>query len=539
MAPYLRPLGAVLAGWLLCAPAPALAAKTVPPAAVDAVFATWNCPDSPGCAVGVMRAGHLVFARGYGRSRVPGGERLSQHSAFLVGSTSKQFTAATVVRLALAGKLSLDDPVLRYLPELGHLADGVTLRQMLHHESGLPDYLGLAALRGEYPPRLEDGVAGVLTQLAGLDHLNFAPGSQFAYSNTNFLLLGEVVHRVSGLPFAQAADHLLFRRLGMTHSGFFVDPAHRPAGLVTGYMPGPDGPRAAKPLVYPGGDGGLATTVEDLARWDAGFYRDRLGSKGRSVVAEMLRPGRLADGRTYDFASGLFLGHYRGLSTVSHPGGSPGFHAEILRFPEQRLTVVCLCNLLTINAAELARRVAGLYLADAFPEPPAHTVSVPSAELEKLAGFYLHPELGLMEVEADPKAGRLVALVHGVGMPALAPVDSPVGAPISESRFRSLFTPLPVELVAATQDGKPALRLEWPGQPPATFEKLEPATLPAKALDALAGEYRSAALGVSWRLERRGDGLVAVDTIGDRGIAFTRSPHSPRSTVTESRHTGR
>ncbi len=356
----------------------------------------------------------------------------------------------------------------------------------------------------------------------------------------------------------------------MGHTGFFDDPAHEPAGLATGYVAGPDGPHAAPYLVSPGGDGGLATTVEDLARWDANFYDDRLGSNGRSVVAELLQPGRLADGRSDDFASGLFLGRYRGLATVSHPGGESGFHSEILRFPEQRLSVVCLCNEIGINAAEMARRVADLYLADAFTEPPVHTVSPPKAELEKLAGLYLNPELGPMEVEADEEAGRLVVLVHGVGMPAVAPV----GASTGESRFRSLFTPLPVELAFSGSDGQGGVRLEWPGQPAADFERQEPVTLPAKALDALTGDYDSAALGVSWRLERRGDGLVAVlpgqqdepvtplagdrlqvedflvslrrgedgavtgfaaDTIGARAIAFTRravkdgpEPESPK-----------
>lgn len=533
------------------------AAEPVAPAAVDALFSKWNRADSPGCAVGVMRAGRLVLERGYGRARLSDGPPLTARSGFLVGSTSKQFTAATVIRLALAGKLALDAPVVRYLPELGPVVGAVTLRQMLHHQSGLPDYLGLAALCGDYPPRLDDGVAPVLRQLAGLGRLNFPPGSQFAYSNTNYLLLGEVVRRVAGHSFGQEAERELFRPLGMGHTAF-NDDAQRPVPwLVTGYLPSPDGPRAAPLLVSPGGDGGLVTTIEDLARWDGNFYDDRLGSHDRSVVAEMLRPGKLSDGRSYDFASGLFLGRYRGLATVSHPGGEAGFHAELLRFPEQKLTVACLCNLLTINAAEQARRVADLYLKDVFPEPPVRTATMPAAELEKLAGLYLHPELGPMQVETDDANGRLVVLVHGVGLPAVAP--------LGEGRFRSLFTPLPVELVFTAHDGTRGVRLEWPGQPAAEFERLEPVTLPARALDALVGTYQSAALGVSWHLERRKDGLVAllpgqdaepltplagdrlrledflltlkrdgdgavtgftVDTVGDRGIRFTRVPEA-------------
>jgi len=540
--------------------AAAPAAKPVAPAAVDALFSTWNRADSPGCAVGVMRAGRLVLARGYGRARLPDGPPLTPRSGFLVGSTSKQFTAATVLRLALDGKLALDAPAVRYLPELGPVVGAVTLRQMLHHQSGLPDYLGLAALRGDYPPRLDDGVAPVLRQLAGLGRLNFPPGSQFAYSNTNYLLLGEVVRRVAGQSFGQEAERALFRPLGMGHSFFYDDPQRKAPELATGYLPGPDGPRAAPLLAYPGGDGGLVTTIEDLARWDGNFYHDRLGSHDRSVVAEMLRPGELSDGRSYDFAAGLFLGRYRGLATVSHPGSEPGFRAELLRFPEQKLTVACLCNLLTINAAEQARRVADLYLKDVFPEPPVQTSAMPKAELDQLAGLYLHPELGPMQVEVDDAKGangRLVVLVHGVGLPAAAPVGG--------GRFRSLFTPLPVEVVFTANGGARGVRLEWPGEPAADFERLEPVTLPASALDALAGTYESTALDVSWRIERRKEGLVAllpgqdaepltplagdrlrledflltldrdgdgavtgftVDTVGDRGIRFARAPEA-------------
>lgn len=337
-------------------------------AAVDGIFAAYQAPSSPGCSLGVIRDGSFVYRHGYGEGSLELGVPLTSDSVFYMGSVSKQFTAASVVIAAHRGLLSLDDDVHKYIPELPDYGHPITLRQMLHHTSGFRDVLELLELSGrdaadvhEFPELLD-----LVTRQKGL---NFTPGDQFLYSNTNYFLLAEVLHRVSKEPLSQFAQENIFQPLHMTHTRFYDDRRAVVPGRVAAYDEGPRGDFIVdwSTNFDKVGDGGLMSTIDDLLQWDQNFYDDKLADG--SVAKELQVRGRLNSGKEIDYALGLEIGEYRGLPTVEHGGALFGYRTDILRFPHQRFTVICLCNVATANPDLLAHKVADLYLGGEFRKP--------------------------------------------------------------------------------------------------------------------------------------------------------------------------
>lgn len=341
-------------------------------ARIDSIFAPYDKPTSPGCAVGVIRDGGLVFKRGYGSANLEHGIPLTPTNIFDLASTSKQFTAATILLLAEEGKLSLDDDIRRFLPELRDYGAPVTIRHLIHHTSGIRDYLTLQYLAGKrdddfYTP--ED----VVRLLAKQRELNFDPGDEHLYSNSGYFLLSQIVRRATGQTLREYAAEKIFQPLGMAHTHFHDDHTHIVPSRATGYAPADgDGFRISMTTLDMVGDGNVYTTVEDLLAWDRNFYQPVVG--GTRFLEALQARGRLNNGDTLDYASGLVHGTYRGLRTVGHGGSFVGYRSQMMRFPDHRFTVICLCNLSTANPARLARQVADVFLGDVMtpvaPEAP-------------------------------------------------------------------------------------------------------------------------------------------------------------------------
>jgi len=344
-------------------------------ARVDRIFAQWDRTDSPGCALGVYRNGTIEYARGYGMANLELGVALSPQSVFDIGSTSKQFTATSVMLLARDGKLSLDDDIRKYIPELPNYGKTITIRHILTHTSGIRDYLTLWALAGVDDADLTTD-QDALDLIARQHELNFSPGEQWLYSNSGFFLASIIVKRVSGKRLAQFAQERIFTPLGMTHTRFNDDHMSVIPNRATGYTPRDSGGWAtAMSNFEQTGDGAVQTTIEDMLRWDENFYNGTVG--GPEVIATMQKPAVLNNGKQQTYALGLMVDNYRGLHTVSHGGAWAGYRAELLRFPEQHLSVACLCNLARINPSLLARRVAEVYLGDRMA--PANEANVVTA----------------------------------------------------------------------------------------------------------------------------------------------------------------
>ncbi|MEO6237728.1 MAG: serine hydrolase domain-containing protein [Vicinamibacterales bacterium] len=335
-------------------------------AQIDGIFSAWDRKDSPGCALGVFRDGAIAYQRGYGMASLEHDVPITAASVFYAGSVSKQFTAMAAALAMRRGKLSYDDSIRRYLPELPAYADAIKVSHLLHHTSGLRDYNTLLSMAGKRDDDAWDNLA-VLRITARQAALNFAPGAEYMYSNTGYTLLATIVERATGEKFAAFAAANIFTPLGMQSSHFHVDAMRlvRHRALAYGGTAGQW--TLDTPINQRAGAGGLYTSIADLQKWDENFYTGRVGSA--EVLKRMQTPGRLNDGKTLAYAWGLQVGEYRGLPVVEHSGSLGGYRAHILRFPAQHTSVALLCNGSAIAPTTLARRVADVAIAERFTAP--------------------------------------------------------------------------------------------------------------------------------------------------------------------------
>jgi CubicO group peptidase (beta-lactamase class C family) len=373
---------------------------------VDQVFAAYDKPDSPGCALGVVRDGEFIYKKGYGTASLELGVPITPQSVFYMGSVSKQFTAASVVLAAEQGFLSLDDDVRKFVPELPSYGKTITLREMLHHTSGFRDVLGLLLLAGR---NFEDihPTAELLDLLSRQKALNYQPGEEFLYSNTNFFLMSVVIHRATGKTLTQFADENIFKPLGMAHTRFYEDHTVVVPGRIPAYEPlsGNSFRIDWSTNFDKVGDGGLLSSVDDLLLWDRNFYDNKLG-KG-TLLKEMQTQGVLNNGKQIEYALGLFLSKYRGLPFVGHGGALFGYRTELLRFPQQKFSVITLCNVGTSDPNSLSEQVADIYLAGQLSSDSA-SAAVAKIDPQPFAGWYRnldsHSVLQLSVVDGELEA---------------------------------------------------------------------------------------------------------------------------------------
>jgi CubicO group peptidase (beta-lactamase class C family) len=395
-------------------------------AAVDEVFADFTKAGSPGCAVAIYRNGRVSYSRGYGLANIEEDVPITSESVFDIGSTSKQFTAASILLLEKQGKLSVNDDVRKYIPELPDYGPKITILHLLNHTSGLRDYLTLMDLAGINTDSVttdEDALQIITRQKA----LNFAPGSDWLYSNTGFFLLSIIVKRVSGKTLREFAAENIFTPLGMTHTQYRDDHTALIPDRAMAYDPKEkkDGFKLDVSYFEQTGDGAVHTSVEDLIKWDENFYSGQVG--GRDFLAEIQEPGKLNSGKVLDYAKGLRIADYRGLHTVSHGGSWGGYRAELLRFPEQHFSVACLCNRGDANPTRRAHQVADIYLgimmrpkeekrAAERETAEKKEVSLSAEQLRAYAGDYWSGELGVTYRLGivDGKL-KIVGLVDGGG----------------------------------------------------------------------------------------------------------------------------
>jgi CubicO group peptidase (beta-lactamase class C family) len=436
---------------------------------VDAVFAKYSA-STPGCAVGVATGGAPVLARGFGMADLEHGVAIGPETIFEAGSVSKQFTAAAVMLLARDGKLSLDDQVRTYVPELPDYGSPLTIRHMLNHTSGLRDWGSVAAIGGS--PRGSHAYthAHVLEIVSRQKALNFAPGTRWSYSNTGFNLAAIIVERVSGLSFQEFTRTRLFQPVGMIHTSWRDDYTRIVKGRAQAYEERDGAYHIDMPFENVYGNGGLLTTVGDLLKWNQ-HYDAPAGDS--AMTAEQQTPGRFNDGRPHGYGLGLFIGTYKGLHEVSHSGSTGGYSAFLTRFPEQRVSVAVLCNASGAPATEYAHQVAELYLGDRLkPSGAKATHTLTSGELDAFAGLWKDDTTGLPFTIAREQDGLVIF------------------------RTVKLFASSPTRVV--TEEGRDELRLDDHGlrhtDPYGTVESLtraKPAQYTDEQLSAFVGTYAS------------------------------------------------
>jgi CubicO group peptidase (beta-lactamase class C family) len=474
------------------------------PAAIDSLFARHDRTNAPGCALGVYRNDRMVYARGYGMANLEQRIAIGPQTVFYIASTSKQFTAMSIAILAEEGRLSLADPARKWIPELPAYADRVTVRHLVHHTSGVRDYLGLWGMSGRsFADEIPQEVA--LDLLARQAALDFEPGTRYSYSNGGYLLLSEVVRRASGKSLREFAAERIFRPLGMSSTQFHDDATRIVERRAEGYQQTGPGQfaivRTSFALV---GDGGLLTTVEDLLRWDANFYQNRLGRGDSSLIRLVTTPPSepLADGSKQTYAFGLTPSQYRGVGIIEHGGAFIGFRANLLRVPEAHLSVAVLCNDAGAAPEALARQVVDRYLADRLAPvtAAASPASAPAANVpvETLEGWTGRYEVIPGQVATVSREGQsLILSVAGLRLPLTATSDSTFTA-------GSLSAPF----VFARTDRGPTVRTSAFGMAAPAPRLAAAPPLSAAQKGALAGRYTSDELDSWATIAVRGDSLM-------------------------------
>jgi CubicO group peptidase (beta-lactamase class C family) len=417
-------------------------------AAVDEVFDDLAKPGSPGCALGVYREGQMIYAKGYGLANLEENVAITPKSVFDIGSTSKQFTAASILLLEKQGKLFVNDDVRKYIPELPDYGQKITILQLLNHTSGLRDYLTLMELAGINTDSVTtDGDA--LALIARQKALNFAPGSDWLYSNTGFFLLSVIVKRASGATLREFAAENIFSPLGMTHTQYRDDHTSLIADRALAYevKESKDGYTLDVSYFEQTGDGAVHTSVEDLLKWDENFYTGRIG--GKDFLAKIQERGKLNGGKVLEYAKGLFVADYRGLPTVRHGGAWGGYRADLLRFPEQHFSVACLCNVGNANPSQRANQVADVYLgalmkpkeqkkeSDETRKKESSGPALTSEQLRAYAGDYWSEELGVT-YRLGTANGKIniVGVLDRSGFPRANNFSHSELQPVGTDRFR-------------------------------------------------------------------------------------------------------
>lgn len=444
--------------------------KFAPNAQLDAVFANFDSTTSPGCSAAAAQDGKLIYSRGYGMANLDHSVPITPQTPFHVASVSKQFTAASIVLLAQDGKLSLDDDVRKHLPEVPDLGATITLRQMIHHTSGLRDQWDLLGMAGwRYSEdRISD--ADVLRLMIRQRKLNFAPGSQYLYSNMGYTLLALVVKRVSGQSLREFTSERIFKPLGMNNTHFRDDHAEIVPGFANGYERAGDSFRTSVTNFDTAGATSLVTTAEDLLRWDENFYTGQVG--GMTFVDQMLQRAALNDGETIKYATGLAHDTYRGLETVGHGGADAGYRSTVRRFPKQHFGIAVLCNAAEAQPEQFADGIADVLLAAQLqpkeePAKDAKAAKVSVKSLREKAGTYLSKPDGMV-LRLEEKDGKLQRVGRDGSSQALLA--------LGDNRFK--FEPFPIVLEFNGAGEQRAVKARFGDQKPTTLQ-LVPAFAPS------------------------------------------------------------
>lgn len=455
-------------------------------ATIDSVFAHAIPADAPGCAVGVQMDDASPVLRAFGSADLEHAVPIGVDTVFEAGSVSKQFTAAATLILVGEGRISINDDIHKYLPELPDYGHPITIAQLLGHTSGLRDWGDIEAIAGW--PRTDRvyGMADVLHITARQRALNFEPGTAWSYTNTGFNLLVLIVERASGTRFTDFTREHLFAPLGMTHTQWRDDFRRVVRNRAIAYHHVAGGTyEQMMPFENTYGHGGLLTTVGDLLLWNRALEDGRLGA---FVTQAMQTRTLLSNGRPTIYARGLFLRSYHGMREVSHDGATAGYRAWIGRYPDQHLSMAILCNADNAIPSDYAHALAEGYFPKAKPAPTPYTLMPP----QRLAGIYaserdgaplrltlhgdrLQTDRGLI-LKAGPD--NTLALEHANGVIAMT------GAVLADGRLR------------------------FDAEGDATFYDREPAYAPTPAdLARMSGRFHNDEVPVTYQITAEAGGL--------------------------------
>ncbi len=335
---------------------------------VDELFKGWDNPNSPGAAIAIVREGKVILQREYGMANLEYDIPITSSTVFHIASVSKQFTAFSILLLEDEGKLSLDDNIHKYLPDVPDFGETIRIRHLIHHLSGLREQETLFQLSGISNADVIQ-TEHILKLVHRQKKLNFRPGDEIEYCNTGYVLLAEIVERVTGKSFREWTAENIFKPLGMNNTQFYDDNTRIVKNRAYPYWI-PDGTELIKGTLNYSyvGSTSLFTTSEEMAKWLINFGDPNVGNQ--KIMRKMqFKSGLLNSGEDSTYGFGIGVTNYKGLKVILHSGHDAGYRAYDAYFPEQKFGIAILSNFYSINPSLLGRKIADIYLANQFPPP--------------------------------------------------------------------------------------------------------------------------------------------------------------------------
>lgn len=481
----------------------------------DQLFYPYDGEDVPGGVVGIIEGGKVVFSRAYGMANLTHALPYKVTTPTNIGSVSKQFTAFAILLLEQQGKLSLDDDVRKHIPELPDLGQVVTLKNMLNHTNGFREVYNLMPMtgwKGEDMLRRQE----IIELLKRQEELQAAPGEEYNYNNSAFILLAEIVERISGMSFPEFMQENVFGPLGMNSSRVRAHPGVIIPEASQGYTRDSTGYREAGDLYAAYGAGGIYTTVEDFSKWLGNFKDPVVG--GPELVERLVTVDTLNNGDTMSYALGIGVGEFRGLKNYSHGGADIAHRAFLVYFPEIDGGVVAMSNNANFASNNIAFHMAEVYFGDQMePEAGAETeegaadadesesaaddpITVPEELLQDYAGKYLLTGMGL-EIEFKLVDGELKANIEGQPEATMIP--------LSQSEFRYEDSDASIEFIRK-EEAEVTGAVHSQGGQQFQLERVAPYKATLEDLQELTGKYFSPELETFYTLEMQDTTLMLL-----------------------------
>lgn len=478
---------------------------TLPNDQIDEMFAPWDNSETPGAAIAIVKDGAIVYKKGYGSANLEYDIPISPNSVFHIASVSKQFTVFSILLLEKQGKLSLDDDIRKYIPEVPDFGKTITLRHLASHTSGMRDQWNLLTMAGW---RMDDVITKehVLKLVSKQKELNFDPGEEYTYCNTGFTLLAEVVSRVSEMSFAEFTKANIFDPLKMNSTLFYDDHEKIVKNRAYSYSSGSQGFKKSVLNYANVGATSLFTTVEDLSLWATNFSSMKVGDA--SIIEKMNKPAVLNSGNTFGGALGQFVGEYKGLKEIQHGGADAGYRSYLTRFPEEDFAVIVFSNSAEFNPGGMAYKAVDIYLKDRIKVEPKEEAPKEDVASEKItvAADVLANYVGDFELQPGfiisitESGGQLSAKATGQ---SILPLE-----PLSNTEFKVAGVEAKVEFVPNEGKNVALIKLHQGGRVMAaprsvSFDKS------AVKLSDYSGEFYSEELSTTYYFTVVEDKLVA------------------------------
>ncbi|MHA1320673.1 MAG: serine hydrolase domain-containing protein [Promethearchaeota archaeon] len=463
---------------------------------INQLFKPWDKLDSPGCVLGIIKDGKFIYKKGYGMADLEHNIPISSESVFCIGSVTKQFIAICILLLTEQNKLCLDDDIRNFLPRFPNYNQTITVRNLIHHTSGIRDFSELLLISGKNyldDTTRREAMSIILKQ----KQLNFAPGEEMLYGNSNYLLLIAIIENITGKPIRKFADENIFMPLKMKNTYIIEDSKLIIKNRAFDYNPNIEGQyinvfrtSIGLSVVY--------SNLDDLFLWDQNYYNNKLGNSGQNLIKSMLTPYRLNNGTEGGYAFGVGVDIYKGDKRVWHNGYIGGYRSQYISFPECRFSVIILTNSSNLHPEPLADKIADMVLKIKPKEFESLEILIDPEIFNKYNGKYLSESLGMVKISTVKDC----LIFQGLSFPRTELIAE------SESSFFLKGFKVRISFEKAGNNSVSQYVLHQQGMGiDEIYQKIEPSTLSQEELNHYVGKYYSEETNSTYKILIRNNGL--------------------------------